>query len=60
MGCDIYLPFFKLIPELKFSFGLLDILKKKRSDLIDGTLMKYTYSLDDAHTKMITLTLYFE
>ena len=60
MGCDIYLPFFKLIPELKFSFGLLDILKKKRSDLIDGTLMKYTNSLDDAHTKMITLTLYFE
>ncbi|MBQ8050521.1 MAG: PorT family protein [Bacteroidaceae bacterium] len=60
MGCDMYLPFFKLIPELKFSFGLLDILKKKRTDLIDGTLMKYTNSVDDAHTKMITLTLYFE
>lgn len=60
MGCDIYLPFFKLNPELKFSFGLLDILKKKRTDLIDGTLMKYTNSLDGAHSKMITLTLYFE
>lgn len=60
MGCDIYLPFFKLIPELKFSFGLLDVLRKKRTDLIDGTLMKYTHSLDNAHTKMITLTLYFE
>ena len=60
MGCDIYLPFFKLIPELKFSFGLLDILKKDRKDLIDGTLMKYTNSLDKAHSKMITLTLYFE
>ena len=59
-GCDIYLPFFKLNPELKFSFGLLDILKKKRNDLIDGTLMKYTNSVDDAHSKMITLTLYFE
>ena len=60
MGCDIYLPFFKLIPELKFSFGLLDILRHKRTDLIDGTLMKYTNSLDNARNKMITLTLYFE
>ena len=60
LGCDIYLPFFKLIPELKFSFGLLDILKKNRTDLIDGTLMKYTNSVDNAHSKMITLTLYFE
>ncbi len=60
MGCDIYFPFFKLIPELKFSFGLLDILKKNRNDLIDGTLMKFTDSLDKAHSKMITLTFYFE
>ena len=60
MGCDMYLPFFKLIPELKFSFGLLDILKKKRTDLLDGTLMKYTNSLDNAHAKMVTLTFYFE
>ncbi len=60
MGCDIYMPFFKLIPELKFSFGLLDILKKNRNDLIDGTLMKFTNSVDKAHSKMITLTLYFE
>jgi hypothetical protein len=60
MGCDMYLPFFKLIPELKFSFGLLDILRHKRNDLIDGTLMKYTNAADDAHAKMITLTLYFE
>lgn len=60
MGCDIYLPFFKLNPELKFSFGLLDVLKKRRTDLIDGTLMKYTHSLDNIHAKMITLTFYFE
>lgn len=60
MGCDMYLPFFKLIPELKFSFGLLDILRHKRSDLIDGTLMKYTNAVDNAHAKMITLTFYFE
>ena len=60
MGCDIYLPFFKLNPELKFCFGLADILKKERTDLIDGTLMKYTKALDSAHSKMIVLTLNFE
>ncbi len=60
MGCDIYMPFFKLIPELKFSFGLLDVLKKNRTDLIDGTLMKFTNSEDKAHSKMISLILYFE
>lgn len=60
MGCDIYLPYFKLIPELKFSFGLLDVLKKNRTDLIDGNLMKYTDAVDKARAKMITLTFYFE
>lgn len=60
MGCDVYLPFFKLIPELKFCFGLADILQHKRKDLIDGSLMKYTNSIDKASSKMIVLTLYFE
>lgn len=60
MGCDIYLPYFKLNPELKFCFGLADILSKDRSDLIDGTLMKFTNSLDKARSKMIVLTIYFE
>ncbi len=60
MGCDMYLGFFKLIPELKFSFGLLDIIKKNRKDLIDTSLMKYTNAVDGGRAKMITLTLYFE
>lgn len=60
MGCDFYLPFFKLIPELKFCFGLVDILQKKRNDLIDSSLRKFTDSLDGASSKMIVLTLYFE
>ncbi len=60
MGCDIYFPFFKLNPELKFCFGLANILKKDRSDLIDNSLTKFTKSLDSASAKMIVLTLYFE
>ncbi len=59
-GCDIYFGFFKLIPELKFSFGLLDVLDKNRDDLIDNTLIKYTDGVDKARSKMVTLTLYFE
>ena len=60
MGCDIYLPFFKLIPELKFCFGLSDVLVKKRNDLTDKNLLKYTQSLDSAMNRMMVLTFYFE
>lgn len=60
MGCDIYLKYFKLIPELKFSFGLLDIIEKTRNDLTDKNLMKYTQSVDRATTRSISLIFYFE
>ena len=60
LGCDFYLPYFKLIPELKFCFGLRDLLEKERPDLIDKSLLKYTQSLDAATGKMVMLTFYFE
>ena len=60
MGCDFYLPYFKLIPELKFCFGLPDVLVKDRSDLIDKNLLKYTLAESSAHSRMMVLTLYFE
>ena len=59
-GCDFYLPFFKLIPELKFSFSPIDVLKKERADLLDANYMKFTQSVDKVTSKMITLSLYFE
>ena len=57
---DIYLPFFKLCPELKFSFGLVDLLEKDRSDLTDPELIKYPNSLSKATSRMVTLTFNFE
>ena len=60
MGCDFYLPFFKLIPELKFCFGLRNLLEKDRSDLIDKSLLNYTHMLDTSDSKMVMLTFYFE
>lgn len=61
LGCDFYLPFFKLNPEVKFCFGLTDILKHKRPDLDDNPeMMKMTESLSKVKQNMIVLTFYFE
>ena len=60
MGLDLYYPYFKMIPELKFCFGLKNILDKNRTDLKDASLLKYSNALDGAQNSMIVLTLYFE
>lgn len=60
IGCDIYLPYFKLCPELKFSFGLVDLLEKDRKDLVDAEHIKYTNALSKATSRMIILTFNFE
>lgn len=60
MGVDFYYPFFKMIPELKFCFGLDNVLEKTRNDLTDGSLLKYSNALDKAQSAMMVLTLYFE
>lgn len=60
-GCDFYLPYFKLIPEIKFCLGLADMLVKDRPDLADDPgRLKFTNSLSKATSKMIVLSLYFE
>ena len=60
-GCDLYLPFFKLNPELKFSYSLTDAIDKGHADeLTDATQRVYTNSVTAGHAKMITLTFYFE
>lgn len=60
-GCDFYLPYFKLIPELKFCFGLSDVIQHDRPDLVDDPgKMKYTQSLKKAVSRMVVLTFYFE
>ncbi|MBP3298332.1 MAG: PorT family protein [Muribaculaceae bacterium] len=61
LGCDLYLPFFKLNPEIKFCFGLTDVLKHDRPDLVDDpATMKMTNSLKKVKNNMIVLTFYFE
>lgn len=61
MGCDFYLPFFKLIPELKFCFGLGNVLDKNHiNELRDANLKAYAGNVSSAQSKMFILTFYFE
>ena len=61
LGCDFYLPFFKLIPELKFCFGLGNSLDTNHiNELRDANLRAYAGSVSSAQSKMFVLTFYFE
>lgn len=61
LGCDFYLPFFKLIPELKFCYSLTDDIDYKHSnELTDQNKRLYAQSVTPGHSKMIVLSFYFE
>lgn len=60
LGCDIYFPYFKLAPELKFAFGLNNCLvpyEKRKQGFIDPI---YTQSLSGLTNRWITLSFNFE
>lgn len=60
-GCDFYLPFFKFNPEIKFCFGLTDVINHDRPDLTDDPdRLKITQSISKATSSMVVLTFYFE
>lgn len=60
-GLDVYVPFFKFIPEVKFCFGLRNLLQKDRPDLAeDPEKLKFTQSLDKVTSNMVVFTFYFE
>jgi len=61
MGCDFYLPFFKLIPEIKFCYGLTNALDKNHAgELENPASIPFAKSIDDSRSKMFLFTLYFE
>jgi hypothetical protein len=60
LGCDIYLPFFKLCPELKFIFGFRNLIEKNRTDLTQPELGVYTDAISQGTSRMIVLTFNFE
>ena len=62
MGCDFYLPFFKFIPEIKFCYGLGDVLDKSHvEELTDVNKRIYSQSVASAKpSKMFVISFYFE
>ena len=61
LGCDFYLPFFKLRPELKFAYGLTNCIDTDHGNhLKDKNMLQYTNSVNKGRSKMIVFTFYFE
>ena len=61
IGCDFYLPFFKLRPELKFMYGLTNNLNTDHvNNMKDKNMQMYANSVKESNGKMVVLTFYFE
>ncbi len=61
VGCDFYLPFFKLRPELKFMYSLTNSLDTDHvKHMKNKNMIMYANSVSESRTKMIVLTFYFE
>lgn len=59
-GCDIYFPFFKFAPELKFAIGFNNMLTPIPQRDPGGYDAKYSNALSKLTTKMLTLSFNFE
>lgn len=61
IGCDFYLPYFKVRPELKFLYGLSNCLDTNHANqLRDASRIPYANSVNKAKSKMFVLSFYFE
>ncbi len=59
-GCDIYMPFFRLVPELKVCLGMGDILVHNRTDQSSDTFLKYTNAFDAITSRLVVFSVQFE
>ena len=59
-GCDIYFPFFKFAPELKFAIGFNNMLTPVSQRDSGGFEPQYTNAISKLTTKMLTLSFNFE
>lgn len=60
IGFNIYTEYFKLCPEIKFGFGLLDQLNRIHPE-IEGTAYEpYTYSISKLTSRVLSITFNFE
>lgn len=60
-GCDFYLEFFKIRPEIKFMYGLTNCIDMDHvSRLQDRAQLPYAQAVNKGRAKIIALTFYFE
>lgn len=60
MGCDLYMGWFKLSPELSFSYGLTNVIQTDRPEFADDPRLHYTRTIGSGRTRMICLSLNFQ
>ena len=60
VGISLYTKYFKLSPELRFSFGLKNIINTDRSDLLDNDLLKYSQTVNNGKNRIVSLIFNFE
>jgi hypothetical protein len=60
-GMDFYLTFFKFAMEIKYSFGLSDILlRSDRKGELPAEYERYTSYIDKINSHMVILLFHFE
>lgn len=59
-GCDLYLPYFRLVPEIKFCLGLNDAFEHDRLDEGSLPFIHYTQAFDKMTARLIVLSFQFE
>lgn len=60
VGCDIYMPYFRLVPELKVCLGMGDILVHNRTDQSSDAFLKYTNAFDAITSRLVVFSMQFE
>lgn len=60
VGCDLYLPYFRLVPELKVCLGLNDVLVHDRTDQDSEAFLRYTRAFDRITSRLVVFSLQFE
>lgn len=62
-GCTIYLKYFRLSPEIKYSLGFNNVLEPweaRQNDVIAPTDDKFTLAISKLTSRMLTISLNFE
>lgn len=60
VGCDIYLPYFRLAPEFKMFLGFNDMINKNRPEIIGTSDEKWQNAINTMTSRMFTFTFNFE